>query len=102
MQTEIINDYPFASYQDKLKIPYIERFNGNIAVKNGDFKLALKHYSKALFGLKMIYDGDRDTFINNRESAVKYIAEVEIPTCLNLAHCYLKIEEYDNAVKYTS
>ena len=50
----------------------------------------------------MIYDGDRDTFINNRESAVKYIAEVEIPTCLNLAHCYLKLEEYDHAVKYTS
>ena len=50
----------------------------------------------------MIYDGDRDTFINNRESAVKYIAEVEIPTCLNLALCYLKIQEYDHAVKYAS
>ena len=50
----------------------------------------------------MIYDGDRDTFINHRESAVKYIAEVEIPTCLNLAHCYLKLEEYDHTVKYTS
>jgi hypothetical protein len=65
LQTEIINDYPFLTYQDKLKIPYIERYNGNIAVKNGEFNQALKHYSKALFGLKMIYDGDRDTFINN-------------------------------------
>jgi len=62
----------------------------------------LKHYSKALFGLKMIYDGDRDTFINNRESACKYIAEVEIPTCTNLAHCYLQVGEYDHAIKYAS
>lgn len=50
----------------------------------------------------MIYDGDRDTFINNRESACKYIAEVEIPTCTNLAHCYLQVGEYDHAIKYAS
>jgi hypothetical protein len=40
----------------------------------------------------MIFDGDREAFINSRQDAVKYIAEIEIPTCLNLAHCYIKTE----------
>jgi len=47
-------------------IPYIERFNGNLCVKAGDFERALKHYSKALMGLKMIFDGDKAAFINSR------------------------------------
>lgn len=83
-------------------IPYIERFNGNICVKRQEWHGALRHYSKALFGLKQIFDGDRSAFIHSREDAVKYIAEIEIPCCLNLAHCYLKIEDYHHAIKYTS
>ena len=50
----------------------------------------------------MIYDGDKETFMTMRESAVQWIAEIEIPTCLNLAHCYNKIGEYQHAIKYAS
>lgn len=81
-------------------MPYIERFNGNICVKKGEFRLALKYYSKALFGLKMIFDGDKNAFLESCTDAVKYIAEIEIPCCLNLAHCYLKTEEWHHAIKY--
>ena len=35
-QDEIIEDYPFTTFQDKLLIPYIERYNGNICVRNGN------------------------------------------------------------------
>jgi hypothetical protein len=52
--------------------------------------------------MKMIFDGDRAAFLNSREEACKYIREIEIPTCLNLAHCYLKTEEYHYAIKYAS
>jgi hypothetical protein len=65
-QDTVIEDYPFTTFQDKLLIPYIERFNGNLCVKTGDFERALKHYSKALMGLKMIFDGDKAAFINSR------------------------------------
>jgi hypothetical protein len=50
----------------------------------------------------MIFDGDKETFMTMRESAVQWIAEIEIPTCLNLAHCYNKIGEYQHAIKYAS
>lgn len=101
-QDTIIEDYPYETFHDKLLVPYIERFNGNIAVQQQDYQLALKFYSKALFGLKMIFDGDKAAFINSRQDAVKYIAEIEIPCCLNLAHCYLKTENWHHAIKYAT
>ena len=99
-QTEICDDYPMASWEDKLRVPYVERFNGNICVKRGDIKAALKHYSKALFGLKMIFDGDKDRFMNNPREAAGYVRDIEIPVCLNLAHCYIKTNDFHFAIKY--
>ena len=32
-QTEVINDYPTHHTEDKLKVPYIERYNGKICMK---------------------------------------------------------------------
>ena len=32
-QKEVVKDYPMSNPEDKLKVPYIERFNGNICVK---------------------------------------------------------------------
>jgi hypothetical protein len=42
-QTELINDYPTHHIEDKLKVPYIERYNGNICVKNQNFEGAISH-----------------------------------------------------------
>jgi len=89
-QDRIIEDYPFTTFQDKLMIPFIERYNGNYCVKEENWEQGIKHYSKALFGVKQIYDGDRSAFLKSGGDAVKYMQEVEIPCCNNLAHCYLK------------
>jgi hypothetical protein len=32
-QTKLINDYPIHHTEDKLKVPYIERYNGKICMK---------------------------------------------------------------------
>jgi hypothetical protein len=37
-QTEIIEDYPTHDTADKLRVPYIERYNGNICVKKQEYE----------------------------------------------------------------
>ena len=39
----------------KLKVPYIERFNGNLEVQAGNYEQAIAHYNKALLGMKMLF-----------------------------------------------
>lgn len=78
--------------EHKLKVPYIERFNGNLAVASGNFEDAIKHYSKALMALQHLFKIEDDPVITSQEMAIKLIKEVEILTCVNLAHCYIKIK----------
>jgi tetratricopeptide (TPR) repeat protein len=99
-QTEIIDNYPMDSWENKLKAPYVERFNGNICVRNGEIDRAMKYYNKSLFGLKMIFDGNKDRFMNNPSEAVEFVRDIEIPVSLNLAHCYNKKEMFHYAIKY--
>jgi tetratricopeptide (TPR) repeat protein len=89
-----------STWETKIKAPYVERFNGNICVKRGDIENALKHYNKALFGLKMIFDGNKDRFMNNPQEAIEFVREIEIPVALNLAHCYNKKQMFQYAIKY--
>lgn len=79
---------------------YIERFNGNIAARNNDYRQAIQHYNKALFGLKCIFDSNREQNFLTQEAAVKILTEIEIPVCRNLAQCYLSTEDYHFAIKY--
>lgn len=62
---------------------------------------AIGHYNKALLNLKILFESGEQV-VTNRESAIKLIREVEIPTCLNLAHCFIKIGRYHYAIKYTT
>ena len=41
--------------EDRLKVPYIERFNGNLYVAQQDYHQAIAHYNKALLSLKMLF-----------------------------------------------
>ena len=88
--------------EHKLKVPYIERFNGNLAVASGNFEDAIKHYSKALMALQHLFKIEDDPVITSQDMAIKLIKEVEILTCVNLAHCYIKIKQYHYAIKYAS
>lgn len=82
-------------------MPYVERINGNICVKRGDFEKAVGHYNKALLSLKMLFESGEE-IVTQRDAAIKLIREIEIPTCLNLAHCFNKMGRYHYAIKYTT
>ena len=77
------------SPDDKLKVPYIERFNGNLCVKAKDFERAVAHYNKSLLSLQMLFKMDIDPVITTQEQAIKFIKEIEILVCVNLSHCYI-------------
>ena len=49
----------------------------------------------------MVFEHE-DNIINDQNTAIKYIKEVEIPVSLNLGLCYLKCEQYHYAIKYCS
>lgn len=82
-----------------MRVPYIEKQNGNIYAKRADFDRAIMHYNKSLFALKMIFESDQG-LIQDQETAIKFIKEIEIPVALNLGLCYLKTEQYHYAIKY--
>ena len=61
--------YPSLTSNDKLKIPYIEKMNGNISIKcmkptdseediKGSYNVAIRFYNKSLLALKMIFEQD--------------------------------------------
>ena len=53
--------------------------------------------------MKALFDGFGSAdggIINDRETALQYIVEIELPVCLNLAFCYLKLQMYHYCIKY--
>ena len=75
--------------EQKLLVPYIERMNGNLCVSKGKFEDAVKHYNKAMLGLKMLFSMEDDPAIKTEEQAIKLIKEVvaKIPSHYNLTTC---------------
>lgn len=64
---------------------------------------------KSLFDGFMALDSDNPqashgqvSLINDRETALRYILDIEIPVCLNLGLCYLKLGKYHHAINYCS
>ena len=84
-----------------MKVPYIEKENGNIYARKAMFKEAIIHYNKSLFSLKCLFDKESG-LITEEEQAVKLIREIELPVCLNLALCYNKTEQWHYTIKYAS
>jgi len=100
-QNEIVSEYEMATDEEKLLVPYIERMNGNISVYRGEYEEAVKHYNKGMLGLRMLFEMEVP-IVRDQEHAVKLIKEVEILTCVNLAHAYIKLGQYHYAIKYAS
>ena len=50
----------------------------------------------------MLFQMDKDPVITTPEQAVKLVKDIELTVCNNLAHCYIKVEEYHHAIKYCS
>jgi tetratricopeptide (TPR) repeat protein len=112
-QTKIMSDYPSQTPKDKLRIPYIERQNGNLCIKSlrvddsdqqmkDTYRVAITYYNKALLALKMLFESDyqESQVIMSMADSTDLIKNVEVPVCLNLGLCYLKREEYHHAIKY--
>ena len=68
-QTKIMFSYPSQTSNEKIKIPYIEKMNGNISIKcmkpsdseqdiKGSYTVAISFYNKSLLALKMIFEQD--------------------------------------------
>lgn len=56
--------------------------------------------------MKALFDGfaegQEDSLIRDKDTALKYIQEVEIPVCLNLGLCYLRLGKNHHAINYCS
>ena len=85
--------------EDKLKIPYIEKNNGNIKAKQGDFDASMKHYSKSLLGVRYLKQGGHILTPELREAFAK---DIEIPVNLNMALCNIKIKNYQYVIQHAS
>lgn len=90
------------SKEEKLLVPYIERFNGNLLVQAKEFEKAVAHYNKSLLSMQMLFKMQDNPVIETKEQAVTYIKEIEILVCVNLAYCYLQLQEYHHTIKYCS
>jgi hypothetical protein len=97
--------------EDKLRVPLIEKQNGNISINcmrgetdpekvKGSYRVAIAFYNKSLFALKCLFDNRESPIIDSPQKAADLIFNVEIPVCLNLALCYIKMEEWHFAIRY--
>ena len=98
-QTEVVSDYRMDTLYNKKRVPYIEKNNGTIMLKDhSDYRAAIEHYNKALFSIKILIE---DQNLNVGEDyTLKVIKEVEVPVSSNLTLCYLKGGDYHSVIKY--
>lgn len=86
---------------NKKRVPYIEKNNGTIMLKqNHNYMKAIEYYNKALFSIKILVE---DKNLNVGEDYVlKVIQECEIPISSNLTLWYLKEGDNENVIKYAN
>ena len=85
---------------NKFDIPKQEREKGNKFWKEEDYLNASKSYSKALLAFNHLL---KQGMFASEEEARDMVVEVQVPSLLNLAACYLKLNYgYSNVVIYCS
>mmetsp|Transcript_18008 Transcript_18008/g.30662 ORF Transcript_18008/g.30662 Transcript_18008/m.30662 type:complete len:89 (-) Transcript_18008:670-936(-) len=83
-QSRIITKYPSRTSESKLKIPFIEKQNGNLSINSmrkdddpeqvrGAYRVAISFYNKALFALKMLFENKENNVIGSQEKASELI-----------------------------
>jgi tetratricopeptide (TPR) repeat protein len=96
-----VEDYPMSNVYNKKRVPYIEKNNGTIMLKEHyNYAKAIEYYNKALFAIKILVE-DKNLNVGE-EYVIKVIQEVEIPISSNLTLWYLKVADYDNVIKYAN
>jgi hypothetical protein len=62
------------TYEDRLQVPYFEKKKGDEKLKQNEYEEALKHFSKAIMGVKILV---KDNSLSEDEMN-KYINEVGV------------------------
>lgn len=84
---------------NKLDIPRIEKKLGDVKLSEQNYEEALKHYKDSVISIKLLFD---DEGFLTEEKATELIEEVGIPVHLNLALCYLQMEDWNNVIHYSN
>jgi tetratricopeptide (TPR) repeat protein len=84
------------NYENRLEVPRIEKVSGDKYLKENNFEMALKHYSKVGLAIKVLFD-EKAAAISILQNLVD---EYGIPTSLNLSYIYYKQKNWEQAIKH--
>lgn len=80
----------------KRKIPFKHKSDADDYYKQSEYNIAIKLYSEAILAIRMlISEGIIDLETLNTE----YLKQLILPCNLNMALCFLKINQYQKCVK---
>lgn len=96
MEENKINDQ-FKEPQ-KSELSRIEKKLGDAKINENKYEEAIRHYKNSIMSLKLAFDEENTNFDDNK--ATELIEEVGIPVHLNLAFCFLQLEDWQNTVFY--
>ncbi len=87
------NDYE----PSKFEIPRIEKKLGDVKNSEKNYEEAIIHYKNSIMALKILFD-EETSLSEDEKKATDLIKEVGIPVHLNLAFCYLQLEDWKNVI----
>jgi len=94
MDTKSI-DYEPSNFE----IPRIEKKLGDVKNSEKNYDEAIIHYKNSIMALKILFDEDT-SLLEDEKKATDLIEEVGIPVHLNLAFCYLQLEDWKNVINF--
>ena len=83
------------------EIPRIEKKVGDAKNAEKNYEEAIHHYKNSIIGLKKLFDEDT-SLASDDKKATDLIDEIGIPVHLNLAFCFLQLEDWKNVVFYAN
>lgn len=86
------------SINEKLEIPSIEKKLGDVKIGEKNYKEAIHHYKSSIIAMKILFDEEH--IFENDKNATELIEEVGIPVHLNLALCFLQLEDWKKVIFY--
>ena len=89
------NDYEPSNFE----IPRIEKKLGDVKNSEKYYDEAIMHYKNSIMALKILFDEDT-SLSDDEKKATDLIEEVGIPVHLNLAFCYLQLEDWKNVINF--
>ena len=89
------NEYEPSNFE----IPRIEKKLGDVRNSEKNYEEAITHYKNSIMALKILFD-EETSLIEDEKKASELIEEIGIPVHLNLAFCFLQLEDWKNVIFY--